>query len=224
MELFAGGANGMMLSKETQDLAQRLLKGEAYAAESSESDEGAAIRVSEKLRRLLSPLVGTSEYCSFVARALTLAQEKAPSLDSVKVIANGSLKGLRDAVVQSEDKHAEAGVILIAQLLEAFCSFLGTSLTRQLVHDSSPHLAAEKKVESEGYLANVLDDVERLKSVCQSLETLGGQHPNVEISLLSIAWTIRNSATLLEVFALVKERSAKLAEETQGQQSERYLM
>jgi hypothetical protein len=92
----------MTISRETQDLARRLLEYEASVDESSEPKECKAFRVSEQLRRLLCALVGPTDYRSFLARALTLAKAEAPSLAAVQVALDGSLQGLDDVELQQK--------------------------------------------------------------------------------------------------------------------------
>ena len=218
--------NRMTLSRETQDLARRLLEYEASADESSESKECKAFRVSEDLRRLLCTLVGPTDYRSFLARALTLAKVKAPSLAAVQVTLDGSLQGLDDVERQSDQQRAgEAEVILLAQVLEVFRSFLGGALTVRLVQNASPALEAAIKSNTAGSFDDVLREVEQLTNASERLEALAGQHPDAESAIVSILASVRNSATILEVLALVKNKSVQLPENvSEPQQSKRYLM
>ena len=100
--------------------------------------------VSEKLRQPLSTLAGSSGFRSLLARALTLAKAQNPRLSAVQVKPDGSLEGLG-----REDQDTEAGVLLIAQLLELLVAFIGEALTMKLVLDSWPNVtginSSEKK-------------------------------------------------------------------------------
>ena len=116
-----------------RQLALRLLSYEA--AIPSEPPMPAALRVSEKLRRPLSTLVGSSGFRSLLARALTLAKAQAPGLSAVQIKPDGSLEGLSDLGNQDQ---AAAGVILIAQLLGLLVTFIGESLMLSLVLDAWP--------------------------------------------------------------------------------------
>ena len=104
----------------------------------------AVLCVSEKLRRPLSTLAGSSGFRSLLARALTLAKAQDPRLSAVQVKPDGSLEGLG-----SGDQDAESGVILIAQLLELLVTFIGEGLVMNLVLDSWPNFtginSSEKK-------------------------------------------------------------------------------
>jgi len=51
---------------------------------------------------------------------------------------------------------------------------------------------------------SILQEVQRLYGVSESLESLAEQHPVVSEALLSISGSIRNTATLLEVLVATK--------------------
>jgi hypothetical protein len=53
-------------------------------------------------------------------------------------------------------------------------------------------------------LTSILQQVQRLYRVSESLESLAEQHPVVSDALLSISGSIRNTATLLEVLVATK--------------------
>ena len=94
---------------EPRHLAQRLLAYEAVAGESSEPAESAAFRVCAKLRQPLTTLAGVDGFRSLLSRALTLARAEAPSLSSVQVAADGSLKGLDELASQADKEEAIDG-------------------------------------------------------------------------------------------------------------------
>ncbi len=104
----------------------------------------AVCRVSEKLRHPLSTLAGSGGFRSLLARAVTLAKAQEPRLSAVQVRPDGSLEGLG-----SQDEDAEAGVTLIAQLLELLVTFIGERLVMNFVLDSWPNVtgidSSEKK-------------------------------------------------------------------------------
>jgi hypothetical protein len=212
--------------RETQDLARRLLEYEASVGENSESKECTAFRVSEVLRRLLCDLVGPSDYRSFLARALALAKADAPTLAAVQVRLDGSLQGLGDVELQHGGQRAgEAAGILIAQVLEVFRSFLGGALTVKLVQHASPALEPATQSNTPGSFDDVLREVEQLTIASERIEALAGQHPDAENAIVGISAAIRNSATILEVLALVKNKSVQLPEDVaKPPESKRYLM
>jgi hypothetical protein len=53
-------------------------------------------------------------------------------------------------------------------------------------------------------LTSILQQVQRLYGVSESLESLADQHPVVSEALLTISGSIRNTATLLEVLVATK--------------------
>ena len=119
---------------DSLDLARRLL---AYEARDEHAQESPVLfRVSEKLRRPLSRLVGTAGFRSLLYRALTVASVKAPSLGVVQITPDGSLHGV-DAIGHG-DEATEAGAMLIGQLLALLVLFIGKSLVLSLVSDIWP--------------------------------------------------------------------------------------
>ena len=123
-------------SPKIRELAQRLLAYEAVGDNPSGANMPAGFRVAEKLRRPLSTLAGSSGFRSLLARALTLAKAQVPRLSAVQIKPDGSLEGLSD--LGNQDQAAEAGVILIAQLLGLLVTFIGESLMLSLVLDAWP--------------------------------------------------------------------------------------
>jgi len=126
-----------------RELAQRLLAHEVAAGKPSDANSSAGLRVFEKLRHLLSTLVGSSGFRSLLARALTLAKAQDPHLSVTKIKPDGSLEGLRD--VGKQDDAAE--VMLIAQLLGLLVTFIGESLMRSVLLDAWPDLAVFETLE-----------------------------------------------------------------------------
>jgi hypothetical protein len=215
----------MMLSPQTLDLARRLLACEAVAGKTSVPTESAAVRVCEKLRPPLCALAGVAGYRSLLSRALTLAQTKVPGLSAVQVAADGSLQGLGELEPQIDKGHAGEGeVILIAQLLGLFLAFIGEALTLRLVQDVSPHLKVTAKSSTPMPFENILQEVGQLNNVSERLESLADQHPFVEDALLSISGNIRSTATVLEVLALIRNKSIRLPKDAPKQPAERYKM
>ena len=215
----------MMLSRETRDLAQRLLDYEAAAGETSEPKKSAVIRVCEKLRLPLSAIVGVADYRSLLSRALTLAKLEAPGLIEVQVTTDGSLQDLGESGSQSDQKRGgDGGVILLAQLLGLFLTFFGAALTLQLIEDVTPALKAIAESSTPLPLEEILQEVVQLNNVSCRLESLADDHPLVEDALMSISGNIRNTATTLEVLAVIKGKSHGPKKTELKKQSKRYLM
>jgi hypothetical protein len=126
-------------SPETQDLARRLLTFEASHDNSSATGVDGAARVIDKLRLRLSKLAGVDGFRALLSRALTLAKAEVPSLNMVQVSADGSLEGF-EGIEQDHGAGTtgQAGMILVAQLLELLVAFIGEPLTLRLVREKSP--------------------------------------------------------------------------------------
>jgi hypothetical protein len=196
----------MMLPQQTRDLAQRLLAYESAAGKSSGPTEFAAFRVCAKLRQPLTALAGVAGFRSLLSRALTLAMAEAPSLGAVHVAADGSLKGLDEVRPQTDaDQVREAGVILIAQLIELLLFFIGEGMTlRLVVYEVLPHLRILPASSVPIGFEEILNEVDQLQKVSVRLDGLAEQNPPVTEALMTIAESVRNTATVLAVVAAVK--------------------
>jgi len=116
-------------SKKTRDLARGLVTGEPRTNLSSLQAEPATIRVYERLRRQLGAPVGAGGFQALASRTLALAKSESPRLNAVKVTENGGLIGLGELELSTEaDEDREVGIILIAQLLAQFLTFLFASM------------------------------------------------------------------------------------------------
>lgn len=126
-------------SPEIQDLARRLLAFEAAENNSSAAGVDVAARVIEELRLRLIKLAGVDGFRSLLSRALTLAKPDVPSLNMVQIRPDGSLEGF-DGIEGSEATGAatQAGIVLVAHLLELLVTFIGAPLTLSLVRDKWP--------------------------------------------------------------------------------------
>ena len=127
------------------NLARRLLAGEAAHAGSSRGDADQAVGACDKLRAPLTRLVGAAGYSSLLSRALSLAKRQAPSLEGLRVEADGSLAGINeiqpDSHVSEEARHG--GAFLLAELLGLLVTFIGVPLTRSLVREAWPDAPVE---------------------------------------------------------------------------------
>ena len=131
---------------ESRYFAQCLLNCEASASKTSVPTESAASRVCAKLRDPLITLAGVAGFRSLLSRALALARAEAPSLSTVQVGADGSLKGLDELGPQKDkDISKEGGAILIAQLLGLLLTFIGEGITLHLVQDVWPESAFDDR-------------------------------------------------------------------------------
>ncbi len=115
--------------------AERLL---ALEAASRGADKLAtAVRVSERLRRLLGALLGAAGFQALLARAVTLAKAEQPALHTLRVQADGSLKGL------DELSGHDGAIVLVAHILGLLVTFVGEALTVRLMNDAWPKARLE---------------------------------------------------------------------------------
>src|ERR1035441_56737 len=103
--------------QKTRDLARSLVTCEADASTTSLHTEPATVRVYERLRRQLGAPMGTDGFQALASRALALAKSESPRLSAVQVTANGGLRGFGEVESQT-DADGEAGIVLVAQLLD----------------------------------------------------------------------------------------------------------
>jgi len=120
-----------------RDLARQLLAASQPAAG---SDVQAAVVVSENLRIALTRFAGSAGFASLLRRALVLAREDVPSLQSVTIGADGRLEGWEQLVADTGTGAAEgeAAVAITAQLLGLLETFIGKSFTLRLVREIWP--------------------------------------------------------------------------------------
>ena len=131
-----------------RDLAQLLLAFEAADLNSVEHHTPALFRVSEKLRSSLTRLAGAAGFSTLLARALTLARNHTPgtpALHALRVSPDGTL----ETPGELQDDIAEAGVLLIAELLGLLVLFIGESLVLRLLLDIWPNLSVSEEPKQE---------------------------------------------------------------------------
>jgi hypothetical protein len=160
-------------------------------------------------------------------------------LSAVQVAANGDLRGLGEVESQTDaDEDGEAGIILIAQLLGLFLTFLGEATTLRLIDDLryqvdvSPVSAktTEDTVDSAAdgpvmaaAFEDLLLEIDRLRNVSEHIETLADRHPGMEDGLVSAAGNIRGIATVLDIFTLIRSKAGGPQDEVPDLQTNRYM-
>jgi hypothetical protein len=172
------------------DWARRLIASEAGADMASAQTGIATLRVYEKLRRQLCAPVGVDGFQALASRALSLAKSQSPKLSAVQVTANGGLLGLGEIEFQmGTDEDGDVGIILIAQLLALFLTFLGEATTLRLIEDVRLQVGIESELETTavnnaatgasyfGPFEGILLEAERLRGVSERLETLADNMP-----------------------------------------------
>ena len=232
--------------KKTRDLARSLVARETDPNRNFLHAEPATVRVYERLRRQLGAPVGVDGFQALASRALALAKAESSQLSDVQVTANGGLHGLEAVEPPTgADEDGEAGILLIAQLLGLFLTFLGEATTLRLLEDlrlqgevsAEPATTGESKnssVESKNFSAadealmeetfeDLLVEIDRLRSVSEHIETLAATHAGMEDGLMSVAGNIRNIATVLDVFTLIRSRAGGPQDEFPNLQTNRYM-
>ncbi len=133
-----------MASPEIQNLARHLVAFEAPRDNASEAHEDVAVEVIAELRLRLIRLAGVDGFRSLLSRALAMAKAQSPSLHLAHVRADGSLEGF-DGIEQSGETRAteQAGILLVACLLELMVTFIGEPLTLRLVRDGWPNASLD---------------------------------------------------------------------------------
>jgi hypothetical protein len=225
--------------QKARDLARSLVASEADANKTSLQTEAETLRVYERLRRQFSGPVGVDGFQTLASRALALAKSESPRLGAVQVTANGGLRGLGKVASQTAtDEDGEAGVILIAQLLGLFLSFLGEATTLRLIEDL--RLQVEVRTEPATNTAEITDsaadgpvmaaafedllrEIDRLRGVSERIQTLADKHPGMEDGLVSVAENIRGIATVLDVFTLIRSKAGGPQEEAPNMQTNLYM-
>jgi hypothetical protein len=227
----------MPFRQKTRDLARSLVAGEADASTTSLHAEPATVRVYERLRRQLGAPVGTDGFQALASRALALAKAESPRLSAVQVTANGGLRGLGEVESQT-DADGEVGIILIAQLLGLFLTFLGEATTLRLIEDLrlQVDVTTESATTREDTITSAADgpamaaafedlllEIGRLRSVSKKIETLADKHPGMEDGLVSVAGNIRSIAAVLDIFTLIRSKAGGPQEEAPNLQTNLYM-
>jgi len=213
------------LKKETRDFARSLLAYEAVAGQGSGRSEPAVVRVCEKLHEPMCALAGISGYRSLLARALNLARKEAPGLGAARVTASGHFQGFVDAAAEDDPRHASQGdVLFVARLLELLLSLLGAAVTIQLVQDVFPRLTVTTEAGEVTPYEDILEEVGHLHSVSDRLQALADENPSVEGALMSVSGNLRNTATALELLAILRSKAAEPEEEDPKPRRDPYLM
>ena len=229
----------MFPPQKTRDLARNLVASEKDASTASLQTEPATVRVYERLRRQLGAPVGVDGFQALASRALALAKSESPRLNAVQLTPNGGLRGLGEVESRiEEDEGSEAGIILIAQLLGLFLTFLGEATTLRLMEDL--RLQADIATESVKTSADITDsatdgpvmaaafedlllEIDRLRKVSERIEVLADKHPGMEDGLVSVAGNIRSIATVLDVFTLIRSKAGGSQENAPNLQTNRYM-
>jgi hypothetical protein len=149
------------------------------------------------------------------------------------------LRGFGEAESQTDaEEDGEAGIILIAQLLALFLTFLGEATTLRLIEDlrlqvdvkteaaTNPEAATAAAADVPVIAAafeDLLREIDRLRSVSERIATLADKHPGMEDGLTSVAGNIRSIATVLDVFTLIRSKAGGPQEEAPNLETNLYM-
>ena len=132
------------VTPQMRNLAKRLIAHEANECRASAPETLEAFPVFAKLRPNLATLMGSAGLRALLQRALALSCVAFPSLRTVNVKADGILEETQKlapgARLHTEEVLEGRGVLL-AQLLELLVTFIGESLTLQLVSELWPQVS-----------------------------------------------------------------------------------
>jgi len=200
------------------DWARKLIASEVDAESTTAQTEFATLRVYEKLRQQFRAPVGVDAFHALASRALSLTKSRFPTLSGVNVTADGGLLGLAEVEAPLNlGQDSEVGIILIAQMLRLFLTLLGEAATVRLIEDAPLQIDIKSELNTIGtnisaagtsYLGPFKDislEAEQLRQVSERLETLTDKHAGVD-ELMSVAGNIRNIATVLDVFTLIRSK------------------
>ncbi len=128
-----------------RDLAGRLLAASQSAADPQMHE---AVAASERLRISLTKVAGADGFASLMRRALVLASEDVPDLQTVRIGAAGRLEGFEHLVAVTGTRAgatgAEGAVAIIARLLGLLVTFIGLPLTLALVREAWPDISLDE--------------------------------------------------------------------------------
>lgn len=130
-------------SPSIRDLARRLLAVEAAGESDADAHVHEAVRVCEKLRISLTRLAGSDGFTALLRRALALAREEVPVLQTLTLKPDGCLEGLEVLAVGATDGGPDAAAAITAHLLGLLVTFIGEPLTLRLVREAWPDASLE---------------------------------------------------------------------------------
>jgi hypothetical protein len=204
------------------DWARKLIASEMDPGSPVSQADAATVRVYEHLRRQLCAPVGLDGFQALASRALSLAKSQSPRLRSVQVTASGGLRGLAEIDSQvdagEEGEVGEVGIILIAQLLGLLLNLLGEAATVRLIEGVEAQGEGKAKLDSAtttnppadpsylGPFENILVEADQLRNVSERIEALVDQNPGID-ELSIVAGNIRNIATVLDLFTLLRSKA-----------------
>ncbi len=130
-------------SPHNQGLARHLLALEASSASAGAHE---ATQVCEKLRLPLTRFAGTDGFASLLRRASALARAQDPSVGRITIQPDSTIEGFAELAPHGTN-NGEAGVLVIAHMLDLIEMFIGAPLMLRLVRDAWPGASLEHSKE-----------------------------------------------------------------------------
>lgn len=122
-------------------IARRILEVESASNKRSGSSPPHDFTVFKPLRERFVKLAGIGGWCALLVRALALAADDVPWLRMLEINSDGTFTGLDEVRTKVDPgKIARGEVALTEHLLGLLVTFIGPSLTLQLVKDIWPGL------------------------------------------------------------------------------------
>ena len=117
------------------------LAGNLLALEAAGSPDEISFQVTGKMRIPLSKVMGISGFRALFSRSLALAAKEFPAFRTLQIETDGSFVGLNEWTALYDAKEIfEAELVLVTQLLGLLVTFIGGSLTHQLLSDIWPSI------------------------------------------------------------------------------------
>lgn len=114
-----------------RELAHRLVALEEGSDLNSDAGAGAATRVIENLRIILTRFSGSDSFTALLRRAVALSRTEDPSLEGPAITQSGSIAPI-------EGISNETSLTLTAHLLDLMSTFIGQALTLSLLTETWP--------------------------------------------------------------------------------------
>lgn len=131
-------------------LATRLIMCEAGASTAATTENQNAAAVVQKLRPQLVDLMGNTGFHALVTRSLALTKQETSGLAEARLNPDGTLEGF-DVPPDPAQPGSSGGAALLSRMLGLLASFIGETLTVQLVIEVWPNVSLN------GYFSQGID-------------------------------------------------------------------
>jgi hypothetical protein len=123
------------------EFARRLLAHDSASSKASSPKVFTTFRIFAKLREPLVELAGVGGFRSLLSRSIALASLEVQWLSAVHIRADGSLEGVPELAAKiSAEELALGEVALAVHLVELLVTFIGPTLTLQLLQHVWPQM------------------------------------------------------------------------------------